>query len=116
MPASIRCDARLRNGYLRPPMGWNEMLPTLRAVLIAYGVMSVVTFLAFGLDKSAARGGRRRVPERTLHLLALLGGWPGTLLAMPVFRHKRRKISFVAVVILIALLHAAGWVWLLGGR
>jgi uncharacterized membrane protein YsdA (DUF1294 family) len=74
-------------------------------VLIAYAAMSVVTFIAYGLDKSAARRGRRRISERALHLLAVLGGWPGALLAMPVFRHKRRKMSFVAVVVLIALVH-----------
>ena len=88
-------------------MSWNDLSPMLRFALIAYAAMSLVTLIAFALDKSAARGGRRRVPERTLQLLALLGGWPGALLAMPVFRHKRRKGSFVAIVVLIVLVHVA---------
>jgi len=80
-------------------------------ILAAYAAMSVATLIAYGVDKSSARGGRRRIPERTLHVLALLGGWPGALMAMTIFRHKRRKASFVVVVWLIALLHVAGWLW-----
>ena len=80
-------------------------------LLAVYGVMSVVTVVAYGVDKHAAERGRRRIRENTLHVLALLGGWPGALLAMPLFRHKRRKKSFGTIVWLIALAHAAGWVW-----
>lgn len=46
-----------------------------------YGLFSAVTFAAYRFDKSAARAGRRRTPESTLHTLALLGGWPGALVA-----------------------------------
>jgi len=59
-----------------------------------YLVASVVSFLAYAVDKSAARGGGRRTPEGTLHGLALLGGWPGALLAQQVLRHKSSKASF----------------------
>jgi uncharacterized membrane protein YsdA (DUF1294 family) len=75
-----------------------------------YGLMSLITFTRFGLDKRAAIKQRRRTPERTLHLHALLGGWPGALIAMQVFRHKRRKPSFVRVVRAIAALHGALWI------
>ena len=64
------------------------------AVLIDYGVMSQLCFLVYGLDKLAARQGWRRVRERTLHLLALCGGWPGAWLAQRVFRHKTVKPAF----------------------
>ncbi len=57
----------------------------------AYSVMSIIAFIAYGLDKSAATAGRQRTPEATLHFLGLLGGWPGALLAQRVFRHKSRK-------------------------
>jgi len=93
-------------------MPLDDLPPTLRAVLAIYAVMSAVTFVAYGLDKSYARRGKRRIGETTLHLLALLGGWPGALLAMPLFRHKRRKTSFAVTVSLIALGHVAVWVWL----
>jgi uncharacterized membrane protein YsdA (DUF1294 family)/cold shock CspA family protein len=56
-----------------------------------------LTFLMFGLDKRAALNERQRVPEKTLHLLSLAGGWPGALLARPLFRHKTRKQPFRTV-------------------
>jgi uncharacterized membrane protein YsdA (DUF1294 family) len=85
--------------------------PLTTTILAVYAAMSVVTFIAYGIDKSSARAGRRRIPERTLHLLALLGGWPGALLAMPLVRHKRRKAPFVLIVWLIAIAHVAAWLW-----
>lgn len=56
--------------------------------------LSVIAFGAYAADKAAARAGRRRTPESTLHLLALAGGWPGALLAQRTFRHKTTKPSF----------------------
>ena len=80
-------------------------------IAAAYAAASVVTLVAYGVDKAAAGLGRRRVPENALHLLCLLGGWPGALVAMPLFRHKRRQTFHVAVTALIALAHVAGWAW-----
>lgn len=73
--------------------------------------MSVATFIAYGLDKRRARRKTWRIPESTLHLMELLGGWPGALLAQQVFRHKTRKASFLVVLYAIVLLHAVliGW-------
>ena len=84
-------------------------------VLIVYAVASVITFFAYGLDKRAARRGRWRTPEATLHLLELLGGFPGAMLAQRIFRHKRGKVRYLIVFWLIVALHAAawaGWFWL----
>ncbi|WP_458524707.1 DUF1294 domain-containing protein [Onishia taeanensis] len=55
--------------------------------------MSAVTFVLYGLDKWAAKRETQRTAENTLHLCALLGGWPGALLAQQVFRHKSSKRS-----------------------
>ena len=63
-------------------------------VLTTYAAMSLITFIAYGRDKSAATTGRRRTPETTLHLLGLLCGWPGALLAQRWLRHKSRKPAF----------------------
>jgi uncharacterized membrane protein YsdA (DUF1294 family) len=82
------------------------------AVLIAYGVMSVIAFILYGVDKYAARHGRQRIPENRLHLCSLLGGWPGALLALSMFRHKTRKQSFQVQFWLVTLLNAGalvGW-------
>ena len=68
-------------------------------------VMSLICFIAYGFDKRRAVGGGRRVPERTLHTLAFLGGWPGAILGQRQFRHKTQKLSFLIVFWLIVLLH-----------
>jgi uncharacterized membrane protein YsdA (DUF1294 family) len=63
-------------------------------VPIVYAAVSIITFAVYGLDKAAAVRGWSRVPERLLHLLGLLGGWPGGFAAQRVFRHKCCKFSF----------------------
>ena len=70
-------------------------------------VMSAVCYAAYGLDKWRAVHAGRRVPARTLHLLAFLGGWPGALLGQRQFRHKTQKRSFLVLFWLIVILHAA---------
>lgn len=73
---------------------------------------SVSTLLAFGWDKSAARRGATRVPERVLLGLALAGGSPGALVAMPLFRHKTVKGSFrlaLLGVLVVQLLLVGAW-------
>jgi uncharacterized membrane protein YsdA (DUF1294 family) len=82
-----------------------------RAVLLAYGALATATFLLYGWDKLQAQRAGRRVPEAQLHVLALLGGFPGSLLGMRLFRHKTRKLAFRAVLAAAVLLHAAGWSW-----
>jgi uncharacterized membrane protein YsdA (DUF1294 family) len=81
---------------------------TMAAVI--YAVMSLITFTYYGLDKRRAGRGGWRIPEKTLHLLELLGGWPGALLAQSLFRHKRSKASYMLVFWLIVALHAAAWI------
>jgi uncharacterized membrane protein YsdA (DUF1294 family)/cold shock CspA family protein len=67
------------------------------AVIALYLVGSAVAFCAYALDKSAARTGRWRTPEDTLHIFGLAGGWPGALVAQKVLRHKSQKQSFQLV-------------------
>jgi uncharacterized membrane protein YsdA (DUF1294 family) len=64
------------------------------AVLELYLVASIVTFIAYAFDKSAARNDQWRTQESTLHLFALIGGWPGALAAQRLLRHKSKKQSF----------------------
>ena len=65
-----------------------------------------------GADKRRARRGDWRVPERTLFLAALLGGAPGALLGMWAFRHKTRHWYFRFFFPLLAVLQAAGLIYL----
>jgi uncharacterized membrane protein YsdA (DUF1294 family) len=77
------------------------------AYLIVVAVMSLVCFIAYGLDKRQAANGGRRVSERTLHLMAFLGGWPGALIGQRQFRHKTQKVTFRIVFWLVVVLHVA---------
>jgi uncharacterized membrane protein YsdA (DUF1294 family) len=84
------------------------------ALLGMYAVLSVTAFVMYGVDKRAAERGRWRTPEATLHIVSVLGGWPGALLAQRVFRHKTRKQPFRTIFwcTVIANCTAAAWLWL----
>lgn len=85
-------------------------------VLALYVGLSIVAFIYYGLDKSAARDHRRRVAETTLIMIGMLGGWPGAIIGQQVFRHKTAKVTFRAVfwvsvlinVFVFTLLNAPG--------
>jgi uncharacterized membrane protein YsdA (DUF1294 family) len=85
------------------------------AWLVWWLALNLATVLVFGYDKAIAGGKRRRVPERTLLAIALIGGSPGALFAMGVFRHKTAKPGFrrammlivAAQMILLALVYRA---------
>ena len=77
------------------------------AVLGVYAAASLVAFLMYLWDKISAENGRRRTPENTLHLFALIGGWPGALIAQRKFRHKTRKASFRRVFWMTVALNCA---------
>ena len=62
--------------------------------LILTGVMSAITFVAYGIDKRQAIREGRRISEKRLHQFALLGGWPGAIAGQKLFRHKTVKKSF----------------------
>ena len=78
--------------------------------------VSLVTFITYGYDKTVAGSIWTRVPEKVLHLLALLGGTLGALLGMRLFRHKTAKSSFrlrfVLVVAVQVVAVVAYFIWL----
>lgn len=63
-------------------------------VLWLYAAMSLLTVCVYAIDKSAACKGQWRIPEKTLHIMSLLGGWPGALCAQRFLRHKTSKQPF----------------------
>jgi uncharacterized membrane protein YsdA (DUF1294 family) len=69
--------------------------------------MSLLTFCAYAFDKAAAMNRRWRTTEQSLHLLSLLGGWPGALIAQRMFHHKSKKASFQSAFWSIVVLHFA---------
>lgn len=76
-----------------------------------YLTLSLLTFIAYAIDKSAAKRNKWRTKESTLHLLALMGGWPGALFAQNLLRHKSVKASFRNVfwLTVVANLAALGY-------
>jgi uncharacterized membrane protein YsdA (DUF1294 family)/cold shock CspA family protein len=86
--------------------------PVSRWVAAAYLLASVAAFVAYAVDKSAARSGRWRTPEATLHWFSLACGWPGALLAQQLLRHKSSKPSFVASFWATVAVNVGGFVML----
>lgn len=75
----------------------------------AYSAMSMATFITYALDKRAAMRNGWRVAENTLHMLALLCGWPGALLAQELLRHKSAKRAFRRLFWLTVALNVLGF-------
>jgi uncharacterized membrane protein YsdA (DUF1294 family) len=87
------------------------------AALFFYLCASVVAFIAYALDKSAAKNNRWRISEGTLHMFGLIGGWPGALTAQKLLRHKTSKRSFQLVFWTTVVLNCGvlGWILSLKG-
>jgi len=81
-------------------------------IFVLYMVVSLLTFIIYAVDKSAAKKGVWRTQESTLHLLSLAGGWPGALVAQQKLRHKSKKQSFRLVFWVTVLLNCGAFVWL----
>ena len=74
---------------------------------IIFGVLSVITFFMYGVDKFKAQRGKWRISEKTLLISSFIGGAVGGFLAMQLFRHKTKHWYFNVVNIL-------GLVWQIG--
>ena len=84
-----------------------------KAVLVWYLVIGLVTFFVYAKDKRAAINGNWRVPEKTLHILSVTGGWLGALIAQDKLRHKTQKQPFRAIYWLTVAINVAVFVWTL---
>lgn len=79
-------------------------------------ISSFVAFFCYGWDKRQARLDRWRIPEQRLHLMSMIGGWPGAILGQKYFRHKTQKWIFKLMTSLSVLLHLGivvflVWIW-----
>lgn len=88
-------------------------LALLFALLTA--VMSLITYVAFAIDKRRAINGGWRLRESTLHLMELLGGWPGAILGMMLIRHKTKDTTYRTIHHLIVGLHVVIWFFMING-
>ena len=82
--------------------------------LLVYFSMSLLSIWQYSRDKHNAQTGAWRIPEKQLHTVELLGGWPGALLAQQLLRHKTKKASYQGVFWLIVLVHQVYWLDQLG--
>ena len=89
-----------------------------RNLLLFWLVLTnLVAFLLFAWDKFKSGGsGGNRINEFNLAAIGAVGGWPGGLLAMLLFKHKTAKLSFklkygLAFVVWAGLIYAA-FIWL----
>ena len=87
-----------------------KLLPAAGAYLL---LMNFAAFAVFGADKRRAKRGAWRVREKTLFLLAILGGSVGAIMGMRRFHHKTKHWYFRwgLPAILCAQLALAGWAW-----
>lgn len=81
-----------------------DLLPI---IIVAELAMSTAAFLLMGIDKRRARLGRRRIPEKTLFLFAVLLGGVGGTAGMFVFHHKTKHWYFKLFFPMLALLQLA---------
>lgn len=69
-------------------------LTTKQIVIICYAsylvLLSLITFIAYGVDKKKAIKGKYRTKEKTLLSLSFFGGAFGGYPAMLFFRHKTK--------------------------
>lgn len=93
------------------------LLAAVGSILTSYPVamwlllINVLTMVMYGADKMAARKGMRRVPEASLLVFGVTGGWPGAILGQQLFRHKTQKQPFktyfiISVIVSIAVMAA----------
>lgn len=63
-------------------------------LLILLLIVNLVAFALYGIDKYKAKHQKWRITERTLLLIAAVGGSVGALFGMQFFRHKTQHAQF----------------------
>ncbi|HBS44081.1 MAG TPA: DUF1294 domain-containing protein [Paenibacillus sp.] len=76
-----------------------------KVIILWFVVINIIGYVVMSEDKNKARKRRERVPEKTLFLLAAMGGALGVLIAMYRKRHKTRHMSFRIGIPLLLLLN-----------
>ncbi len=87
----------------------------LQGAAVYTALINILTFIVYGLDKSAAVKQKQRIPNRVLLGLAAIGGSAGALAGMYTFRHKTQKKYYTITVPLLLILQIAAAVLLLSG-
>lgn len=75
-------------------------------------IMSIAGFITMGVDKKKSINRGWRIPERTLILIAFIGGAFGSFLGMKFFRHKTRHLKFIILIPLAVLINILIWIYI----
>ncbi len=82
-------------------------------IILGYlAFVNLMALMMFGIDKSKARRGGRRISEAGLFMISFVGGAVGGLLGMLLFRHKTQKLGFKAMMFIIILINIYLYYWL----
>ncbi|MEZ9739923.1 DUF1294 domain-containing protein [Vibrio splendidus] len=84
-----------------------------KVLFMWYLVVGLMTFFVYAKDKRAAINGNWRVPEKTLHIFSVAGGWLGALIAQEKLRHKTQKQPFRSIYWLTVVINVAAFAWTL---
>ncbi|MGM8885477.1 DUF1294 domain-containing protein [Psychrobacter sp. 1U2] len=84
-------------------------------VVAWYFVLGILTYLTYAKDKAAAQNNEWRTPESNLHLLSMLGGWVGAMVAQTYLRHKSQKPDFRFTYYLTVVINLAGLLFIMAG-
>ena len=68
-----------------------------QALYVWIGLMSLITFVTFGVDKRRAGRHQYRISEKALLTISIIGGGIGGWLGMKMFHHKTQKPKFLIV-------------------
>lgn len=81
-------------------------------ILVYLAIVNIIGFFAMGIDKVKAKVKAWRIPEKTLLMIAVLGGAVGIWLGMEIFRHKTKHLHFKYGVPLILVIEIVAWFYL----
>jgi uncharacterized membrane protein YsdA (DUF1294 family) len=90
-----------------------NMLPP--GVFVFLCVINAVTLMQYAYDKYCAAQSRGRLSENSLHLWAVVGGWPAATLGQEIFTHKTRKLKFRLMHWLVVLVSVSTFYFLFNG-
>ncbi|MBU9721172.1 MULTISPECIES: DUF1294 domain-containing protein [Bacillaceae] len=75
--------------------------------LLYFLLLNIVSFTMMGIDKKRAIKGKWRISEKSLMLVAFIGGAFGMLVASRLFHHKTKKLLFKIGLPTFFIIHLA---------
>lgn len=81
-------------------------------ILVIFIVMNMISFFMMKVDKQKAIKRQYRIRERTLWIVALLGGAIGSTIGMNTYRHKTKHFSFRVGFPLLAVIEFVLYLYL----